>query len=529
MLRLAFLSLCSLLAFGCSRVEKKGPPPVRIALPADVTSCDPRKARSLATINIVRCLYEGLTCHDENQKPTLALAKKITISPDQKTYTITLKDATWSNGDSITAQDFEYSIKTALTPSFKAPNAYQLFVLKGAKQFFEGKGDGTIGVVALDDKTLQFTLEIPTPYFLELLSSDAFFPIPKKWLLAHPEKQELDLTCPISSGPYMVEEWKPNQEICLKKNPLYWNKERVTVERLSFVILEESVALSLFEKGELDWAGSPISTLPPDSIRTLKENHRLQATEAAGTALIRSRVSHPLLSSKKLRQALSYAIDREGITEHILQGGHVPTLRFLPPCVGGKNSEPIAYAANCTLAKKLLDEALSERNITIEKFPKLSLTFTSNERNLKIAQVIKQNYKEVLGIDLTLEPQEGKIYFERIAKKNYDLALGSWIGNFCDPIDFLSVFQNKDNGTNNTDWESSEFAQNIELSSGVNDIACRRIMLQTAEDILLADQPIFPIFHYTYNFLKSERLANARVSPFGIIDVNGPLVVAQRL
>jgi oligopeptide transport system substrate-binding protein len=526
--RVFFTFLCALLVVGCSKVEKKGPPPVRIAIPADVTSCDPRKARSLVTINVVRCLHEGLMCHDGNQKPTYALAKKITISPDQRVYTITLKDATWSNGDPITAYDFEYSIKTALTPSFKAPNAYQLFVLKGAKAYFEGKGGDDLGVCSLDDKTLLFTLETPTPYFLELLSSDAFFPVPKKWFSAHPEKQELDLSCPISSGPYVVEEWKINQEICLKKNPLYWNKERVRIERISFIVVEETVALSLFEKGELDWAGSPISTLPPDSIRTLKENHQLQIIDAAGTAFIRCRVTHPTLSSKKFRQALSYAIDREGITEHILQGGHQPTMRFVPPCVGGGKVQTISYAGNCEKAKKLLQEALVELNTPIEKLPPLTLTFTSNERNLKIAQVLKQNYKEVLGIDLSLEPQEGKIYFERIAKKNYDLALGSWIGNFQDPIDFLSIFQNKDNGTNNTDWENEAFAQNLELSSGVNEVQCRHLMLQNAEDILLADQPILPIFHYTYNFLKSPRLSGASVSPFGIIDVNGPQDIAQR-
>jgi oligopeptide transport system substrate-binding protein len=310
-----------------------------------------------------------------------------------------------------------------------------------------------------------------------------------------------------------VASWKPSCELVLRKNEHYWNKDRIKIDEVHFLVLDPGTALNMFEKGELDWAGSPMATLPPDAIAALKAQKKLQICDAAGTQFIRANCERAPLTSKKLRQALSAVIDRALICEYVMQGGHMPSKLLVPPFMGlGGSQEPLLDP------KATLDEACQELTMTKEEISKaLSLSFPAKERTQKIATVIQQNWKEHLGLDIGLAPCEGKIFFEKLAKKDYCLALGSWIADVADPIDFLAVFQSKENGTNNTGWEDNRYQELLRASAIEQNPHARLELLRQAQDILIDEAPIFPIFHFTYNFLQSTRLRGCPVTPSGMI------------
>ena len=485
----------------------------RIAFNEDATTIDPRKARSLNSINIARLLFEGLSQIDSDGNASLASAETLQISDDQKTYTFTLKDATWSNGEQVTARDFEYSWKSSLNPKFGAPNAYQLFVIKNAKAAYDGKvSPDVIGVHALDDKTLEVHLENPTPYFMQLLAFHPFFPVP----LSQKDAKESDSLS--GNGPFVIKEWKHAFEIVLQKNSTYHNAKAITLEQVRFPILDETTAFNMFEGGELDWIGSPVSLIPPDAIATCKKEHTLKTAPAAGTQIIRINIEKAPFTNEKMRRAFCYAVDRQGICQHIMQGGHCPATSFVPPCMKlAKNN--YFQDATAEKAQALFAEARQEELEPKAPLEPIVFSYASNDRNQKIALSLQQNWKTVFGIDVILDPCESKIFYEKISKKTYQLALGSWIADFNDPVNFLSVFQYKNNGTNNTQWESSAYIQCLQEASGEANSYKRAQKLAAAEAILMAELPIIPIYHYVYNYVKNDRLQGVELSPLGYIEL----------
>jgi oligopeptide transport system substrate-binding protein len=279
----------------------------------------------------------------------------------------------------------------------------------------------------------------------------------------------------------------------------------------------------MFEVGGLDFAGSPISVIPPDAIRSLKADKKLESAPAAGTQFIRVNVSSKPFANQKMRQAFNSAIDRKGICEHIMQGGHQPTVTFVPPYMLQVKTDTMELTD--AKAQQLFKEALQEMRLTRESLPKISLTYVAKEREQKIAQALQQNWKTTLGVDVSLDPQEGKMFYEKIFKKDYQFAISSWLADFNDPINFLSIFQYKNNGTNNTEWENNMYASLLCASENEQRPEQRAHLLAQAEGLLLEEAPVFPIFHYNYNFVKNKRLQNANVSPLGFLELKEASVV----
>lgn len=488
---------------------------IRLALNENFTTCDPRRARSICTINLIKNTFEGLTRYTIDGKIEYALADDIIISPDGKTYTITLRPAKWSDGKELTAHDFEFSWKSSLNPATRAPNAYQLFVIKNAKSAYEGKcHPDTIGIVAIDNRTLEITLENPTAHFLELLAFHPFFPVAKHYFEDSPLFEEANPKEMPVNGPFMIKEWHPNLEFSVIKNPNYREALSVTLDQVVYTFLDDSTALQMFEKGELDWTGAPTANIPIDAIQTLRKEKKLQSSQVAITQFIRCNTANPYLNNVKLRKALSLAFDRRGITDHALQSGFQPATSFVPPSAGLLNNSYFPER-DTAQAKKLYQEAMEELKITR---PSLSLIYTSSEESNKVAQVLQQSIKEALNCDITLEPLEAKMFFERLSKHNYTLAFGRWSADFYDPISFLSIFESKNNGTNNTDWENSSYTALLQEANHITNTTERKECLEKAQKILMNDLPIIPLFFRTSNYLQGARIKNISVQPLGIVE-----------
>lgn len=521
MIKSAICALLLLLGWGCQSQPKNGgessPKWVKINILDEPQTLDPRKVRSLQAMTIVRMLFEGLTRINLQDKAELALADSVHISSDLKTYTFSLKKSNWSNGDPLTASDFVYTWQKALSPEFPSDTAYQLYVIKNAKGVKEGQLEGSsLGAVALDPLTLQVELENPIPYFLDLLATPSFFPVNEK-LDSVTTAWTQNAGTFVGNGPFALKEWNHQDKLTVEKNARFWDAENVFLHGLELCMMKEEVELKMFEKGELDWAGSPLSTLPIDALASLRSSDSFKTKQMLATNFMRINTERPPFNHPLLRKAFAYAIYRQAIVEHVTQGNQIPATGLVPPALGLQNSA-FFNDGDVAEAKRLFEEGLSALNITRDQLPEISLMYRAGERNHLIAQTVQEQWFKAFGIWVKLESLEAKVLFERISKQNYYLCCGDWVADFADPINFLEVFKYKSKGSNNTCWENADYVDLLERSSCVADLQVRRQLLMQSEKILIDEMPIIPIFYFSMLYLNQPRLSDVALSSMGMID-----------
>jgi oligopeptide transport system substrate-binding protein len=508
-----------LLMTGCqSNNAKKEPnqwtPELRISTEDDPSSLDPRQVRDLSTVTPLHMLFEGLTRAGNDGKTEAGIAVSWEVSKDQLTYTFNLRDAVWSNGDPMTAHDFEESWKSTLDPRFPAPNAYQLFVIKGAKEAKEGKlALDEIGIHAKDDKTLVVEMEAPTPYFLELTSTHFYFPV-------HQSTRENKLNAQdgiISNGPFVYHHWKHHNEFGVERNPQYWDVDHVKLNSIALLVVDENTAFNMFERGDIDWVGSPLSNLPQDAIQNLKDQGRLSISTAAGTHLFRFNTLNKSLDNADIRTAFAFALNRQEIVDHITQGNQTPAIGIVPPSFGLENTTLIKDN-DPTTAKQLFAKGLIKKDLTPDQFPSVTLSFASNERNKKIAQAVQEQWQKVLGVTVNLDGNESQIFFDKLKRRDFQIAIGSWYADIRDPINFLEVFKYSHNATNNTEWENPIYVALLDLSQKEPNPEKRMQFLKKAEALLMTEMPVMPLFHGSYNYLKNDKVKDVYFSDLGYLD-----------
>lgn len=475
---------------------------LRMATADDPLSLDPRLVRDLNTATIMHMLFEGLMTPSSKGKNVPAIAETYTISEDKKTYTFHLRKSFWSDGSPVVAEDFVETWKSILSPTFPAPNAYQLYLIKGAKAAKEGTASAEeIGIKAPDHSTLIVELEQPASYFLEMVSCHFFFPVHKSMRT----QSENQANTVVSNGPFKLEKWIQRSELRLAKNPEYRNAEKVDLDGISLQVLDEHTALQLFKAGELDWAGSPLSTLPQDAIAALKRQNMLQIIPGNGTHWFRLNTSKHPFNEKKIRRAFALALNRQAIVEHVTQGNQLPAIGIVPPSFGISNQN-YYRDDNVSEAKRLFNQSLIDAGISKASFPTIAINYTSNDRNHKIAQAVQQQWVQAFGINIVLNNNELHMQLDKIKTGNYDISMGSWYADIEDPINFLEVFKSKDNPTNQTYWEDETYSALLDRSSHELDPENRRGILAEAEKILIEQMPVIPLFHSAYNYLKRDGL-----------------------
>lgn len=487
---------------------------LRINYEEDIPVLDPRMARDLPSVTPIHALYEGLM-RSQQGKLEPALVEKIDISPDQKMYTFTLKNTFWSNGDPLTAEDFVQTWKTVLNPAFPAPNAYQLYIIKGAKSAKEGSISlDKIGISAPDAKTLIVELETPTPHFLEMTSCHFFYPVHAQ--LREGKKEHSRIL--IGNGPFKLDSWKDHSELILVKNLSYWNSPSVKMDGIVFIKLEPNTALQLYESGGLDWTGSPISTIPQDAVSTLRKRGQLAVSPGAGTHWLRINTESYPLNNVDLRKALAYALDRQAIVDHVTQGNQIPATGIIPPSLSGWEKKQYFKDNDPASARIFLQKALGQMGLTLESLPQITLSYAKDERNHKIAQAVQQQWQTALGIAVNLESNEKQVQFNHLTNGNYQVSTGSWFADYKDPINFLEIFKSKNNPTNNTRWENEHYRNILDSSTVELDEKTRQAQFQQAEKMLINEMPVIPLFFSTFNYVKSDKLQNVGFSELGYLD-----------
>ena len=470
---------------------------------------DPHIITGMSEFNIVSALFEGLLRIDEKTlEPAPGVANSWNASQDGLKYTFHLRpEARWSNGDYLTAQDFVFSIKRILSAELGSNYAFMLYSLKNAKAFNEGKVPfSQVGVICVNAHTLELHLEQPTPYFLSLLNHPAWYPVHQQNLLSFGSAFERGTGWThknhVGNGAFQLKEWRVSDAVICQKNPNYWGSKKVALQELHFhAIVNNHTEIRAFYTGQIH----ATSTVPPNQIPPLikAKAPELRIAPDLGVYYFMLNTKIPGLNNKLVRQALNFATNRKLIADKIRQRGEEPALHFTPPNTGGYYA-PHYLQYNPSMGRQKLTEAGYPNG---ENFPTLTLLYNTSENHKAIAEAVQQMWKSELNIKVELRNQEWKIYLDSRRRKDFEICRASWIGDYNDPTTFLNLWLGKST-MNQSGWENPHYDALITQASDPDYSENRFSLFAKAEQILIEEAPLLPIFFYKRASLQDPRIVN---------------------
>ncbi len=483
------------------------------------TSLDPPIGFDQISYDIVNNAFEGLARLGKDDKPEPAMAAEWKVSDDGLVYTFTLRDGVkWSNGDPVKASDFEFAWKRLLNPETASDAAFLAYPIVGAEDYNSGKGSAdAVGIKAKDDKTLEVTLRHPAAWLVQMTASPAFFPVHQATVEGNAQWAGEASTI-VSNGPFTITEWKHEEELKMVKNKDYWDAGTVKLGGVTYKMVNDTnTAYQLFTTGELDTTGS----IPADMADQLFADGKVKVEESAGTAFYRFNTTMEPFTNKSIRQAFVAAVDRQQLVDLVLRQKHKPAVGFVSPgledAAGGDfrdvGGDLIGFDA--AKAKELLAAGMKEAGYSA--LPPITLTYSTNDVNQKVAQALQAMFKDNLGVEVKLESKESKVMTAEQKALQLQLSRSSFLPDFADPINFLDGFQS-DNPFSRTGWKNDKFDELIQGAYEQADEKQRYEMMHEAEKILMDDAPILPLYYYNSVNLESDKLSGVVRHAFGFID-----------
>lgn len=496
---------------------------IKYNIGADPKTIDPGLSQEVESGTIIVNAFEGLYALDEKDQPIPAASEDCKISEDGLTYTFALKkDSKWSDGKEVTAKDFEYAWKRALNPETASEYAYQLYYIKNAKAYNKGEGKAEeVAVKAVDDYTLEVELENPTPYFLNLTAFPTYMPVRQDMIEQYGDKWATQPESYISNGAFKMESFSPKSEIVFVKNEHYRDAGNVKLEKLTYSLIEDmTTAWASYKTGDLDMTAQ----VPPEEVQIALEDGTATKYEQVGSYAyavnMDASTTNPevakALTNEGVRKALNLAIDKKQIVENVTKGGQVPADGYVPGGIIGPDGKEFGKAyfqpeGDVEEAKKLLADAGYPNG---EGFPTFSILYNTGAGHESVAQAVQDMWKKNLGIDVELKNQEWAVYLQSRNKKEYDVCRWGWVADYTDPMAFLDVFTSYSSynafGYNNPDFDAK-----IEAASKEVDNIKRYQLLTEAEDILMEDMALIPVYDYVSIKGVSSKVKNVNISKLG--------------
>ena len=482
-------------------------------------SLDPQVSTGQPEARVYVALYDGLTeYHPETGVAIPSLAERWEPNADNSQFTFHLRHAKWSNGESITAHDFVYSLRRGLSPEFAARSAYLAYYIRGAQQYNEGKAKAEeVGVEALDDHTLRFTLAQSVPFFPGLVAHQFFRPVPRKAIEKHGQAWTQPANI-ITSGAYTLQIWRPYDRIVVARNPLYWDAANVKLDQITFYPLEDATTMmNLYKAGEVD---AVYNHIPPaawiDRLRMTKDH--MDKPEAAIDYYMFN-TTKPPMTDIRVRKAFNMAIDKAGLAAY--QRTIKPLTAFSPEGIFPGYPQPVGDPFDVRRARELLAEAGYRNGAGVydpSSFPiaDVELTYNTTERNRQIAEYVQAQWKQNLGLTVPLRNMEWKTFLDYRAKLQYKgVGRAGWVGDYMDPYTFLDLFSTK-TGDNGTGWYDQKYVDMLRAANREIDSSKRYAMLAQAEKILLDAQPVIPLATSSTNWMKKPYVKGMYPNPVTI-------------
>lgn len=471
---------------------------------------DPQQSETLYETRVIGDLMVGLTTEAADGSTMPGMAERWETSPDGLTWTFHLRPALWSDGVPVAADDFVFAYRRILDPKTGATYAYLPQVLKNGRAVNAGElPPAALGARALDARTLQLTLEHPTPYLPELLKHVSFYPAP-----AHVVRRYGDGWVQpgryVSNGPYRLAAWRLGDRIALAKNPRFYDAAHVCLDRVTYYPTPDYVAAERrVANGELD-------------ISSTFQSNRLAHIEAAMPGFARTHMwlstsyltfntrDRGPLQDLRVRRALSEAIDREFITAKLLRAGQQPAYRFVPPGTAGAAPGPSTVWAGRPLAERQAQARalLAQAGYGPDRPLKIELKTATASDSLLLALAVQADWRAI-GVEARVAQNESQILFANLRARDFQTALVNWSADYDDPLTFLEIFQSNTGSQNYGDYRNPAYDRLLAAAAQEPNAAKRLATLAQAEQLALADEAFGPIY-----FWVSRNLVSPRVSGF---------------
>ncbi len=500
----------------------------RFNLHSNPPTLDPGLSQDTVAHAVLNGLFEGLTRSSENGEAVPGTAEKWEISPDGTKYTFHLrKDAKWSNGDPVTAEDFEFSWKRVLDPKTEPapPYAYQLYYIKGAEAYNTGQSTdpSSVAIKAVDANTLEVELEHSTPYFLSLLSFQTYLPVHSS--VKDNPKWASEASTIVSNGPFKISEWKQQSSLEMVKNEHYYDKDDIKFTKVQMSMVADSGSeLNMYETDQIDYAGMPTGRVPNEQIPILKETKpdELEIKGVASTYYYLFNNQQEPFNNVNIRKALSMAIDRQLIVDKVTLGGQLPAFGIVPPGITGLKGEfrnehkDDFFTENIEEAKALLQKGLGE--LGLSAMPEFTLAYNNDENHKKVAEAVADMWSKNLGVKVKIENQEWGVFLKNRTALNYQMARSGWSSDYNDPMSFIDLYTTG-SGNNDIGYSNPEFDKLVREAKQSLDNKERMELMAKAERMMIEqDQAILPLYYYTGVGLKKPYLKNVFIDYQGMIN-----------
>jgi len=483
---------------------------VNLQTSAEIPTADSSHAHDSAGFTTLNNTNEGLYRSDENHIPQLAIAEEHETNDDETVHTFTIRDAEWANGEPVTAHDFEYAWKRTFEVAGHYSDMFVTANVKNAQAVLdEEMSPDELGVEALDEQTLEVTLEGPSPLFKNLLTFPTFFPLNEEFVEEHGESFGTEADKVLENGPYILDSWHHDQGWTFKKNDNYWDADNVQMEEINMEIVKEtSTAVNLWETGELDYI-----TLSSSYVDEYENDESFYIDEQASIVFMRVNHNMEEFQNENIRKAIDMSLDKDGLTDVILNDGSVPLNSLIPYKFSYSPDEEKDFRdingdfneGSKEEAQELWEQGLDE--VGIDGF-EVSLTASDAEAHEKAAEYVKDQLEtnlEGLTVEIDKVPFEARLEKEKAVE--YDMVISTWGPDFNDPMTFLDMWITG-GSANRMDFSDEDYDNIIDEARDEVDELKRYDLLLEAENMLMDEMHIIPLFQDADAILKRTNIKN---------------------
>lgn len=509
-----------------------------VYISADPTSMDISRVSDSYSSTIINNVMEGLVRlgeSDGNYAMMPGDAQTWELSEDGMVWTFHLGDNKWSDGEPVTAQDYVYSLQRSVDPATGCPNEWFPYPIAGYDEIRDnGASVDTLGVKAIDEKTLEITLAFPMPSFLEMLSGTIYYPLRQDKVEEYGEQYGTEPEYTVFNGPYTMTEWTHNSKIVLTKNENYWDAENISIETVNISVLSDSITIyNAFETGDLDYVGTGEAEWIDKFYSRDDTNYVLAPTANLGYSFYNCQ--DELFQNANIRKAFTLALDREDLNEMCFSGANIPTYGWICPAISVGETNFREYAGDTI--QEMIDEMAAEgktakdyllagmEELGLGDDPStLTVTFSlagTDDWFRTYGEYLQQVYQTELGVNLEISFNDWSIFYDDVQNGNYQIGYMSWGAYYNDPYDMLSLFYS-DWDSIETGWASAEYDQLIDDALKEQDEAKRLELYKQAEDILLREECVVsPILTFTSNSFYRDYVQGYTELTFSITGYKG--------
>lgn len=507
-----------------------------VCLASEPASIDPAINEAVDGAMMIHHMFEGLYGWSTDGAGNAVLGPAQATSYDKVVnddgtvvYTFTLRDdALWSDGEKVTASDFEYAWKRAVDPATASTYSYMLDMVVNANEITAGTVDkDQLGAVAIDEQTFQVTLTYDCPYFLEICAFPTAMPVRQDIIEQYGDQWTFDVNTYIGNGKYKLSEWSHNEVIRTVKSETYYGAADIKMEQVNYLLMDdENAMLTAFRNGELDFIQK---NFPVDELPTLLGNGEVTVDDYIGTYYVCFNNEAAPFDDARVREAFALVIDRDYIVAQITQAGELPATGWVPSGIYDANgaegddfrtvgssyafasTSDEEYEANCQRAKELLAEAGYADG---QGFPVTTYIYNTNDQHKAIAEALQAMWQDKLGVTVQLENMDWNAFIEARNSGAYQLCRHGWIADYNDPISFLDLWYST-GGNNDANYSNPDYDAAMDAAKSTADAQERMQHMHEAEDILFTDYGISPIYFYVNTKMLNQNFDGLYYTPLG--------------